>query len=150
VTVTVPAGTELKVQTIDVIDSSRNHAGDLLLASVAEPISANDKEVVPANANAHLQLVDTRKNSLQVQLVSVECQGKTVSVMSTASDVSGKPKGGDTGKKVGCGMGGILLGHKPPGCDSSATSVIEVPAATKISFRLQQPLTITYMPVKAQ
>ena len=53
-TVEIPAGTVLRVQTIDPVDSAVNKAGELFRASLAAPIVVKNEVVVPAGTDVDL------------------------------------------------------------------------------------------------
>ena len=57
-TVTVPAGTVLREQMVDSVDSAVNKAGDMFRASLATPITNGGDVVVPAGTDVDVRLVD--------------------------------------------------------------------------------------------
>jgi hypothetical protein len=172
VTKELPAGSTISVRTIDPIDSSKNQTGQEFGASLAEPIRIDGEEVVPKHANARLRLVQARKsgafsgkNELEVELVSVECQGKSFPVSGSAFHVEGKSEGKSAAKKIGAGtiiggaLGGILGGGRGAAIGAAAGAgagtatqlathgkQIKLESETRIDFHLDQPLSLTYMP----
>ena len=170
----VPAETTVTVQTIDPIDSSMNHSGDQFRASLAEPIVVGNQVVVPKGADVHLRLSEVKsaghisgKSELQIDLASIDYQGKSFPVVANLYDISGASRGKDSAKKIGVGaviggvIGGILGGGKGAaigvgvgGGAGTAVQVatkgkqVRVPSETKIGFTLGQPVTISYVPTK--
>lgn len=172
VTVTVPRDTLVAVRTIDRISSKTNHAGQFFRASLAAPIVVGDRVVVPSGADADLKLIYAKsaghmrgRSELVLKLSSISFQGKTYHVVS--SDVSrvGKSRGKQTAERVGGGavlgalIGAIAGGGKGAAIGAAAgggagTGVqvwthgqqIRIPPETRLDFRLERPLEVTYVP----
>jgi len=172
VSIEVPVGTTMTVQTIDPIDSSTSHTGDQYRASLAEPIVVGNQVVVPKNADVHLRLSELKsaghisgKSELQIDLASIDYQGKSFPVVANLYDLSGSSRGKDSTKKIvgGAIIGGVLggvfgggkgaaIGAGIGGGAGTAVQVatkgkqVRVPSETKIGFELKQPITISYLP----
>jgi hypothetical protein len=163
------------VQTIDPIDSSTNHTGDQFRASLAEPIVVGNQVVVPKNADVHLRLSEVKsaghisgKSELQIDLASIDYQGKSFPVAANLYDISGSSRGKNSAKKIGAGaiiggvIGGIVGGGKGAiigaGIGGGAGTAVQiatkgkqvhVPSETKIGFELKQPVAISYVPANS-
>jgi hypothetical protein len=172
VSVEIPAGTTIEVQTIDAIDSSTAQNGQEYQASLLQPIVANDRVIVPAGSNIYIQVTGTTKaghykgkNSLQLVLSRMEFNGHDVALATEPYTLSGGSRGKNTAEKVGGAaavgaiIGGILGGGKGAaigagvgaaggGGYQAATKAkpIKVAPETKLDFRLSQPLDLSYTP----
>jgi hypothetical protein len=173
-TVEIPAGTELRAQTRDSVDSSVNRAGEMFHASLAAPIVVDNEVIVPAGADVILRLVDassagrmTGRSGLTLQLASLEFQGQSYDLYSSDYQQTGASEGRRTAATVGGGaavgaiIGGIVGGGKGAaigaGAGAGAGTVasaatraqqVQIPAETTLNFTLQQPVTVTYNPEK--
>lgn len=174
VTVTVPANSIVTIRTIDAIDSSTNHAGEVFKASLDAPIVVDSRVIVPAGADAYVKLVSASsagriagRSELSLELASIVFQGKTYNV--TSSDV--KQTGASRGKRSAATIGGgaalgALIGAVAGGGKGAAIGAavgggagtgvqvltkgqqVKIPSETRLDFTLQQPLDITYFPGK--
>ncbi|MGH9863938.1 MAG: BON domain-containing protein [Candidatus Acidiferrales bacterium] len=171
-TATFPAGTTVEIQTIDPVDSSVNHVGDEFQATLAQPLSSAGVVVVPAGTNIYMRLTQAStsgqykgRNELQLQLARLEFNGRQYPVVSTAYTEAGGSRGKNTAEKVGGGaaIGAIIgaiagggkgaaigagVGGAGGGVYQGVTKVkpLRIAPETKLDFRLDQPLNITYMP----
>ena len=172
ITVTVPADTRMAVRTIDRINSKTNHGGQSFRASLDTPIVVNDRVVVPAGADANLKLIYAKsaghmkgRSELALKLSSISFQGKTYRVVSSDVTRVGKSRGKQTAERVGGGavlgalIGAIAGGGKGAAIGAAAgggagTGVqiwthgqqITIPPETRLNFKLERPLEITYVP----
>lgn len=172
VSVEIPAGTTVEVQTIDPIDSATAQEGQEFQASLAQPLTADGRVIVPAGANVFIQVTNKTQaghykgtNSLQLILSRFEFKGRDVALATDPYDLSGGSRGKNTAEKVGGGavlgaiIGAIAGGGKGAaiGAASGAgaggvyqgvtkAKPIKVAPETKLDFRLSQPLDLTYMP----
>src|SRR3989449_8919181 len=172
INVTVPSGTVVPVRTIDAIDSSKNHAGEIFRASLDAPIVVDDKVIVPAGADAYLKLASassaghmTGRSELAVELSSVVFQGKTYNLVSSDVKQSGSSRGKNTAAKVGGGAAlGALIGAIAGGGKGAAIGAAvgggagagaqvltkgqqgKIPSETRLDFTLEQPFDVTYVP----
>ncbi len=171
-TVEIPAGTVLRVQTIDGIDSATNKAGDLFRASLAAPIVVHNEVVVPAGTDLYLRLTDAStagrfkgRSELTVELASLEFQGQTYQLSSSTYQQTGASEGKRTAATVGVGtaigaaLGGIFGGGKGAaigaGAGAGAGTVgaaatkgqqVRIAPETKLDFTLNSGVTVTYNP----
>lgn len=172
VSVEIPAGTTVEVQTIDAIDSSTAKPGQEFQASLYQPITADGRVIVPAGSNVYVQLSAASAaghykgtNSLELVLSRVEFKGKDYSLATDPYTLSGGSRGKNTAEKVGGGaaLGAIIgaiagggkgaaigagVGAAGGGVYQGATKAkpIKVAPETKLDFRLSQPLDLTYTP----
>jgi hypothetical protein len=166
--ITVPSGTRLLVRTIDAVDSDRNHPGDKFLASLEEPLYADENLVAPKGASVYGRLEEvkesgqlTGKAQLRLSLTGIVINGQTVPLSTGDYEVSGKSRGSSTAKKVGGGAAiGALIGAIAGGGKGAAigagvgagagTAVqvmtrgdqVHVPSETLLEFSLDQPVTV--------
>jgi Double zinc ribbon len=124
VNVLIPAGTSVVVTTIDPVDSETNHAGDIFRASLGESIVVNNQIVVPQGTEISLRALEIRSASnshslTEVRLVlhRLEYHGHTYLFNSSEFDR-----------------------------DSPGPRQIQITPGTRITFQLQDPVTVTYMP----
>lgn len=174
VTVTIPANTVVSVRTIDGVDSSQNHSGELFRASLDAPIVANDRVVVPQGADAYLKLTTAKsagriagKSELTLELASIAFQGRTYNVASSDVKQSGASRGKRSAATIGGGAAlGALIGAVAGGGKGAAIGAavgggagtgvqvltkgqqVKIPSETRLDFTLEQPLEITYLPGK--
>jgi len=168
----VPAGSALTVRMIDGIDSSVNHTGEIFHASLDTPILVDNDVIVPRGADVYIRLTGASqsgtmkgKSELHLELVKMDFQGRSYSLVSSTYSLSGKPRGQDTAKKVGGGaVLGTLIGAIAGGGKGAAIGAavgaagggiyqsstkpqpLKVPAETKLDFKLEQPVDITVQP----
>jgi hypothetical protein len=171
-TAAIPAGTVVRVQTVDSIDSAVNKAGEVFRASLAAPVVINNDVVVPAGTDLYLRLVDASsagrikgRSGLTLELASMEFQGQTYQLSSTDYQQTGASEGKRTaatigvGTAIGAALGGIFGGGKGAaigaGAGAGAGTVgsaatkgqqVQIPPETKLDFTLQQPVSVTYSP----
>jgi hypothetical protein len=172
--IVVPEGTEVRVMTIDSIDSDKNKIGSTFQATLYAPITVGEEVVVPKNANISIKLLDAAtagkvkgKSEIQIGLDSVEVQGKRYPLQSSTYEEAGKSQGKQTAKKVGIGAGvgtaigaiagggkGAAIGAAVGGGAGLATQAfkkgdkLQIPSETKIDFTLEKAVEITLPPKK--
>lgn len=170
--VTIPAGTTITVRMIDSVDSSVNHTGEIFHASLDTPIIVDNNVVVPRGADVYIRLTAaskagtmTGKSELHLELVKMDFQGRSYSLVSSTYSLSGKSRGKGTATKVGGGavlgtiIGAIAGGGKGAAIGAavgaagggvyqgaSKAQQVKVPAETKLDFQLEQPASITVQP----
>lgn len=175
-TVEIPAGTIVRVQTIDSIDSAVNTPGEMFRASLAAPIVIRNEVVVPAGTDLDLRLVDANsagrmagRSGLTLQLARLDYQGQIYELASNDYQQQGASEGKRTagtiggGAAVGAIIGGLIGGGKGAaigagagaGAGTAASAAtkaqqVQVPAETKLDFTLEAPVSITYSPDKVR
>jgi hypothetical protein len=172
VSVEIPAGTTVEIQTIDPIDSSTAKPGQEFQASLYQSITADGRVIVPAGSNVYVQVSASSTaghykgtNSLELVLSRVEFKGKDYSLATDPYTLSGGSRGKNTAEKVGgaAAVGAIIgaiagggkgaaigagVGAAGGGVYQGATKAkpVKVAPETKLDFRLSQPLDLTYTP----
>jgi hypothetical protein len=172
--VEIPAGTSVRVQMIDAVDSSVNHAGEMFHATLESPIVVDDQIVVPAGTDAYVKLVNaksaghmTGQSALALELVRMEFQGKSYALASNEYTQTGASRGKRTAETVGGGaVIGTLLGAVIGGGKGAAIGAatgagaggvvqgvtkgqqVRIPSETKLDFSLEQPVEVSYFPDK--
>jgi hypothetical protein len=164
----VDAGTVIIVTMDQSISSKTNNPGDYFDASVAAPVMAHGKQVIPLGARASGTVTDAKSAGrfkggaeLGVTLDSVTVNNKTYQIQTTAVEESGKGRGKRTaegaggGAAVGAIIGAIAGGGKgaaigagagagagTAGAAFTGNRDIAISAETKLSFKLTEPLEI--------
>jgi ribosomal protein L12E/L44/L45/RPP1/RPP2 len=173
--VTVPAGTSVRVQTIDAISSKTSQAGQTYRASLAAPIVVGDSVVVPKGADVGIQVTQAKSagkikgsSELTLALASLTYHGKSYALASSSVQQVGKSRGKQTAKRAGIAAGaGALIGGLAGGGKGAGIGVlvggggamavqalthgeeIHVPSETLLDFTLARPVTITLPPKKS-
>ena len=164
----VPTGTAITV-TIDQSISSKNaKAGQGVVASIAQDVTANGKVVIPKGAHAKLVVTSVQASGrlstpakLYLRLKSVEVHGKTYTIATSSSGKTmggkGKRDAGFSGGGAGAGalIGGLAGGGKgaligagvgagagTAGAAATGKKEVEFPAETRLSFTTRAPATI--------
>jgi hypothetical protein len=170
--VEIPAGTPVRVQMIDGVDSSVNRAGEIFRASLAAPIVVDNQIVVPAGTDVYVKLTNaksaghmTGQSTLALELARIEFQGKSYALSSSDYTQTGSSRGKRTAETVGGGaVLGTLLGAVIGGGKGAAIGAatgagaggvvqgvtkgqqVKIPSETKLDFTLDQPVEISYFP----
>jgi uncharacterized protein YcfJ len=166
-TITLPAGTEIAVRTIDRIDSKTADLYREYSGSLDDPIMVNGAEVVPANANAVLKVVEaqrgglTHRASLSTALVAVYIHGQRYNVQTSKVDskagspakrtVAGGAVGAGAGAAIGAAAGGAAGAAVGAGLGAAAGAItgkltgkgVEIAPETRFTYTLTQPAVIT-------
>jgi ribosomal protein L12E/L44/L45/RPP1/RPP2 len=172
--VTVPAGTSVRVQTIDAISSKTSQTGETYRASLAAPIVVGDSVIVPKGADVGIQVTQAKSagkikgsSELTLALASLTYRGQSYALASSAVQQVGKSRGKQTAKRAGVAAGaGALIGGLAGGGKGAGIGLlvggggawavqalthgqeINVPSETLLDFTLAQPVTITLPPKK--
>ncbi len=168
-TLTLPAGTIVRVRVDEWISSDRNSVGDSFSAVLDQPIVVNGWVVArrgqaqtgrvsvikkgghgnPSQLGVDLPdltLVDGQQMPLQTQLYQTSggsSQGRNVATVGTTTGlgaVIGAIAGGGTGAAIGAGLGATA---GIIGVMSTQGRPTAIPPETVLSFRLQAPVTIS-------
>jgi len=171
--VTIPAGTQISVRTIDAIDSTRNLPGDRFQASLAEPLMLDGNVVVDRDTLVFGQLTQSKesgtfsgRSQLRLELTGMVVNGKTVPVVTGDYEATGKSRGASTAKRAFGGAAlGALIGAAADGGKGAAIGAgagagagagseiitrgdqVKVPSETLIDFTLQQDVSIPTRPI---
>jgi hypothetical protein len=168
--VEIPAGTPVRVQMIDPVDSSVNRAGEVFHASLASSIVVDDQIVVPAGTDVYVKLVNaksagrmTGQSALALELTRMEFQGKSYALASNEYTQTGSSRGKRTAETVGGGavlgtlLGAVIGGGKGAAIGAAAGAgaggaaegatkgqQVRIPSETKVDFSLEQPVEVSY------
>ena len=172
--VEIPAGTSVRVQMIDGVDSSVNRAGEIFHASLAAPIVVDNQIVIPAGTDVYVKLTNaksaghmTGQSTLALELTRMEFQGKSYALATNDYTQTGSSRGKRTAETVGGGavlgtlLGAVIGGGKGAaigaatgaGAGGVAQGVtkgqqVKIPSETKLDFSLEQPVEVSYSPEK--
>ena len=167
--VTVPAGTEVRVQMVDAISSKTGNVGSSYLASLYSPITAGDKVVVPQGADVYVRLANAKQagrikgsSELELELDHLVLHGKSIPLKSSTYKEAGGSRGKQTAKRTALGTGvGAAIGAIAGGGKGAAIGAgvgagaglatqafthgksVEVPSETKLDFSLAEPFQVT-------
>jgi hypothetical protein len=161
-TVTIPAGTAIRVRTLDPIDVDVTQAGATFKASIDDPISVGGSVVVPRGAAATLQASKVQQSGkmkgsdlIELKVNQIVIQGVPRQVTTSFQQVSGKSEGKSTAKKVvgGAGLGAIIGGIAGGGTGAAIGAAVggvggtaiaasgeqhlKVPSETRLEFKLE-------------
>jgi hypothetical protein len=167
-TITLPAGTEISIRTVDRIDSKKDRARKEYAATLDDAIIVNDVTVVPAQSNAFVRVTDKSKGSLSTSLTGLVVNGQRVDVNTDKID----SRRGSTAKRTGigaaagagagAGIGAIAGGGAGAGIGAAVGAVsggilghmtakpIEIAPETRFTYRLTDPVSISVQPVDAR
>ena len=164
--ITLPVGTEIAVRTIERIDSKKADLSREYAGSLDDPIVVDGVEVVPANENAVLKVVEaqgpglTHRASLATVLVAVTIHGLRVRVETSKVDskagsqakrtLTGTAAGGGVGAAIGAAAGGGAGAAIGAGVGAAAGTVVgklagkgvEIAPETRFTYKLTQPVVI--------
>ena len=164
----IPTGTAITVTIDQSISSKSAQAGQGVVATVAQDVTANGKVVIPKGAHAKLVVTSVQASGrlstpakLWLRLKSVEVHGKTFTIATSSSGrtMGGKGKrdagfigggagagaligglaGGGKGALIGAGVG---AGAGTAGAAATGKKEVEFPAETRLSFTTRAPATI--------
>jgi hypothetical protein len=163
-TLTIPAGTEILVRTIDPIDVRRPDSRQHFLASIdRDVLDSNGTLAVSRGSSAHLIARDVENGEISIDLRSVSVNGKRYILNS--SNITGvhTRDGLGANKRTGAFVGGgallgtvlgaiagggrgAAIGALAGGAAGAGTQVLtrgpklQIPSETVLSFRLDQPV----------
>ena len=166
--VAVPEATALRVSLDQGISSNQSRPGDHFEATVVDPVVVDGKTVIPEGATAEGMVVDARPSGhlrgraeLRLVLDSVEVNGTSYDVRTTSFNDRGRNHKKRNWALIGGGAGGgaligaLAAGGKgaliggPVGAGAGTAVAfftgkkdIHLPAETRITFRLAEPITV--------
>ncbi len=166
--VTIPAGTQISVRTIDAVDSTYNLVGDRFQASLEEPLTLEGNVVVAKDALVYGRLTQSKesgtftgRSQLRLELIGIVVNGKMVPVVTGEYEVTGKSRGASTAKRTAGGAAlGAIIGAVADGGQGAAIGAgvgagagagseiitggdqVKVPSETLLDFTLQEDVSI--------
>jgi hypothetical protein len=160
--VTIPAGTQITVRTIDAIDGKTATAGARYKASIDDPVGVGSRIVIPSGTNCTLEVVNIESGdgmALRLRSITIGTKMYSLSTQYADIDATGTSKGKKAARRgiglgaLGAGVGAIAGGGKGAaigavvggglGAASGAMSKgkqINVPTETRLIFSLSAPL----------
>ena len=164
----VPAGTMLTVRLIDPVDSQNDRLGQTYRASLDQPVEVNGQTLLPRGADVVATLIDEQKSgkiqgrtSLTIDLKNVAVNGKQYDITTTGVSEESGSRGARSAKVIGgtAALGAIIgavagggkgaaIGAGSGAALGTAAQVVtsgqrvKVPAETRLSFTLQNPITL--------
>jgi hypothetical protein len=166
---TLPAGTNFVVRTIDAVDSETARTGQNFAATLDEPIvDGAGNTLIPRGADVTLKLVDakqsgkiTGRTELALSLMSVKIDGQMVDINTQTVTQVSDSRGGRSAKTIGGGavagaiIGGIIGGGKGAAVGAGAGGAagagvematkgqrVRIPSETRLTFVLDNPVKI--------
>ncbi len=164
----IPAGTQLRVRTVQALDTERNRAGDQFEATLASPVSVGSTVALPRGTkfNGHVTTAYSSgrlkgRGYMAVVLDSFELNGQTHRIATSArGQATGAHRnrnlaliGGGAG--LGAMLGGIAGGGKGAliGAGSGAAAGtagaaitgkkdVHIPSETLMAFTLKEPVAV--------
>jgi hypothetical protein len=166
--VAVPEATALRVSLDQAISSNQSRPGEHFEATVVDPVVVDGKTVIPQGARAEGVVVDARPSGhlrgraeLRLVLDSVDVNGTSYDVRTTSFNdrgrnhkkrnwalIGGGAGGGALiGALAGGGKGALIGGPVGAGAGTAVAFFtgkkdIHLPAETRITFRLAEPITV--------
>jgi hypothetical protein len=173
---TIPAGTNIRVQMIDSIDSKTSQPGLLFQASLYSPLTAGEQVAVPKGAEVYVKVINAKaagnvkgSSELEVALDHLVFQGKSIPLVSSSVKEVGDSRGKQTAKRtvVGGGVGALIGGIAGGGKGAAIGAAVggggalayqalthgkevKIPSETKLDFVLGEALTVTLPPKPAK
>ncbi len=165
----IPAGTPLRVRTLEALDTARNRAGDHFEATLAEPVRVHGELVLPRGTRFRGHITAAKSSGrlkgrgyLTVTLDSFALHGESyrihTSARGTVTANHNKRNAGFVGGGAGLGalIGGIagggkgaLIGAGSGAAAGTAGAAItgkrhaRLPAESVLTFRLRSPVALT-------
>lgn len=169
-TVTITAGTILPVRIGETITADHNQPGDTFLATLEKPLIVDGFVIAERGARLEGRIVEAERagrakglSHLAVELVKLStADGQHVRIRTASFQKESQPSTGSDAAKIGIGaaigaaIGGMAGGGKGAGIGAgiggaagvgdvllTRGKAARIPVETRISFRVQEPVTIT-------
>jgi hypothetical protein len=161
---TIPAGTQITVRTIDAVDGNTAKAGARYRASIDDPVMVGSQTAIPRGANCTLEVVDLQQGEgMALRLRDVNVGGKAYSMSTEYAEVEatgtsktkkavrrgvglgavgagiGALAGGGSGAAIGAAVGAGVGAVSAAGAKGKQ---INVPTETRLIFALKAPVPL--------
>jgi hypothetical protein len=167
--VTIPAGTAVRVRTIEAIGVKSAALGTRYHGSLADPLVSHSGAIlIPRGAPVTLSVVSVKKagilsgrDRIGLKLDSITFNGKTYHLVTTVAESKGKGKGKRTltGTGIGAGAGGLIGGLAGGGTGFAVGALVGggggtavaaatgdkhliIPPESVLTFQLHSPLSL--------
>ncbi|MGZ4814810.1 MAG: hypothetical protein ACXVZV_05355, partial [Terriglobales bacterium] len=132
VAVVVPAGTAITVRTQTALSSGKNQSGDTFSATLADPITVDGRELVPAGAQAEGTVAEAKAKgkikgaaTLRLELTRLTVNGTAYPIQTSMAGFASKGKGKRTAVTTGGGAAlGALIGGLAGGGKGAAIGAL--------------------------
>ncbi len=168
--VTIPAGTTVTVRLAESINSDRRQPGETFSATLDQPLIIDGLAIAERGAKVQGKIVEAQQagrvrglSSIALQLTSLHTSdGQNVPLVTERFTKEGEKSTGDDAKKVGIGAAigaavgaiagggkGAAIGAGVGGAAGAGTVAatrgkpVELPVETRLTFKLEQPVTVT-------
>jgi hypothetical protein len=160
--VVLAAGTTLQVRIGETLSASRSKLGDSFLATLEQPLVIDGFIIAERGSRVEGRVVEASLSRLSVELVRLSTSdGQRIQIRTEPYKKYGSGSTGSDLAKVGAGaaigaaIGGIAGGGKGAAIGAGAGAVVgagtavitsgraEIPVESRLSFRVQEALTIT-------
>lgn len=167
--IVVPYGTVLAVRLTESLSSDLNEKGDNFIGSLASPILVDDRVVVPEGAGIKGRVVEVEnagrfsgRPAILIELTRLGFNGNSYDLRTSQYSKEGSSRNVRSAATIGGGaglgaiLGGILGGGKGAAIGAmigagagtgvqarGKGAVVQLPAESILSFRLQAPLAVT-------
>ena len=160
--VTLPPNTIISVRIADVINSNKNHEGDMFTGIVDPSVLVNDRVMIPRGTEAHVRMEHRKKGGhikgkaeVSLELVSLVVNGTRLGV---ESDPEMKDKGAMKAKAgaekqsvehmgSASGLAGPAGAAAGPVIGVFTAAKVEIKPNTRVEFTLAAPFTFEKPPV---
>jgi hypothetical protein len=163
----IPAGTVLRVRTIDMIEADKSQAGAKFNGSLDDPVMVGGAVVIPRGADVVLQVTKVQQSGrmkgsdlVQLKINNILVRSTRYPVVTSVAEMKGGSEGKSTAKKAvgGAGLGAIIggiagggkgaaIGALVGGAGGTALAAtgeqhLKVPPESRLEFQLQADVTI--------
>jgi hypothetical protein len=167
--VTLPAGTDILIQTTDELDTDYTQTGQLFSGTLSTNLAVNGYVVARIGSPVYGQVLlansagrATGRSKLILQLTQLVIGGNPYPIVTTTFDTEGKSSSHRSAFRLfgGAGLGaaiGAIAGNAGMGAAIGAVAggvgsvvqkgkQVQIPAETQLQFTLQQPVTLPALP----
>jgi len=145
--VVLPAGTLLRVRTIDAIDVDKTQAGMKFRGALDDAVLSGGSVIVPRGADVVLVAAKVEQGGkfkgsdlIQLKAISIAVNGKPYQVVTSLSETKSSGEGKKTAKKVAGGAGlGAIIGGIAGGGKGAAIGVLAGAAGGTILSATGEP-----------